>query len=165
MTKTKKVIIYTDGSSLGNPGPGGWAAVLIYGPKRKEISGGFRSTTNNRMELYAAIRGLEAIKRSDKWTIELHTDSRYLADAVNKGWLESWRRRGWKRKSGEILNLDLWKRFWKAYEARKMEIVWERGHSGVKENERCDELAKKAAQEPNLPRDEEYERYYGNKKG
>ncbi len=135
------VSIFTDGACSGNPGPGGWAAVLKYKGHRKEISGGERRTTNNRMELLAIIEGLESLKRP--CTVVVYTDSRYISDAINKGWLTGWKRRGWKRAGNKPLkNMELWKRLASLIRRHKVKFVWIKGHSGHEENERCDTLAK-----------------------
>jgi len=140
-----EVTVYTDGACLGNPGPGGWAAVLLFQEKRKELSGGFAQTTNNRMELTAALEALEALKRPCR--VKLHSDSQYLINAVSKGWAEGWRKRGWMRNKKErALNSDLWERLLKAVSRHEVEWVWVRGHAGNPENERCDELAVQASQ-------------------
>ena len=140
-----EVTVYTDGACLGNPGPGGWAAVLLFQEKRKELSGGFAQTTNNRMELTAALEALEALKRPCR--VKLHSDSQYLINAVSKGWAEGWRMRGWMRiKKERALNSDLWERLLKAVSRHEVEWVWVRGHAGNPENERCDELAVQASQ-------------------
>jgi ribonuclease HI len=150
------ITIYTDGCSLGNPGPGGWAAVLISGDNRKELYGGFRLTTNNRMEILAAVEALKALKSKRKAVI--HTDSRLLVDAVNKNWLGGWQRKGWKKSSGEkVLNPDLWQELVKLLEKRDVEFKWVKGHAGIEENERCDELSKAAAAMAGLPPDKGYE--------
>ncbi|MFQ5865991.1 MAG: ribonuclease HI [bacterium] len=152
MSELKSVTIYTDGACIGNPGPGGYAAVLIYQGKRKEISGGFNNTTNNRMEIMAVIKGLESLKGTCKVT--LYSDSQYLVNSMNKGWVERWRARGWKRNKAEYaLNVDLWKRLLELCEKHKVEFRWTRAHKGTVENERCDQLAYKAAQQPKLPDD------------
>lgn len=156
MDKKKKVIIYTDGSSLGNPGPGGWGAVLIYGKYRKELSGGFRLTTNNRMELYAAIEALNALKSDRSSTVELHTDSSYLVNSFNKGWVFKWQKDKWKKKDKPVLNADLWKELLKQNKQHNVEFVWVQSHVGIKENERCDQLAKEAASKRDLPEDVGY---------
>ena len=136
----KTVHLYTDGACSGNPGPGGWGAVLIYGEARKELSGGERDTTNNRMELTAAIQGLQALREPCR--VILTSDSRYLVDAVTKGWLRSWQRRGWKRGKNEpVLNVDLWQRLLPLLERHQVEFVWVRGHAGHPENECCDRMA------------------------
>ncbi|MDL2285368.1 ribonuclease HI [Desulfovibrio sp. OttesenSCG-928-F07] len=146
------VSIYTDGSCLGNPGPGGWAALLISGVHKKEISGGFKLTTNNRMELTGAIKGLEAI--TGPCSITLYTDSRYVCDAINKKWLQSWQKRGWKKADKkDVLNRDLWQRLVPLLEKHKPKLVWVEGHSGHPENERVDVLARTAAAGTGLPED------------
>lgn len=145
-----KVRIYTDGSALQNPGPGGYAAILQYmdptsNLHERELSGGEADTTNNRMELMAAIIGLEALKRPCE--VELYSDSRYLTDSFNKGWLEQWEYRGWKTAAGkDVLNVDLWERLLKAIKSHRVKFIWIKGHSGHPENERCDVLAKRAAE-------------------
>ncbi|WP_303883703.1 ribonuclease HI [Acetomicrobium mobile] len=159
----KKVTIYTDGACLGNPGPGGYGVVLLYNGHRKEISGGFRLTTNNRMEIYAAIVGLSALNCSCEVT--LYTDSRYLADAMNKGWVRRWKAKGWMRnKKEKALNVDLWKKLLELCEKHKVKFIWVKGHDGNPENERCDELSTSAARLPDLPADEGYERSIKNSK-
>ena len=143
MAKRKQVIIYTDGGCKPNPGPGGYGAVLLYGKHRKEISGGFRRTTNNRMEIYAAIAALEALL--EPCTVVLHTDSQYLANAMGKGWVERWRRQRWMRnKTDPALNVDLWKRLLIMTERHEVTWKWTRGHAGNPHNERVDKLATKA---------------------
>ena len=140
----KEVEIFTDGACSGNPGPGGWGAVLRYGSARKELSGGEAETTNNRMELTAVIRALEALK--EPCAVTLTTDSRYVCDAIAKGWLESWRRRGWKKGDGKpALNRDLWERLLPLLERHRVRFQWVKGHAGHPENERCDALAVAAA--------------------
>lgn len=146
------VTMYTDGSSRGNPGPGGFGTVLISGQYRKEISGGYRKTTNNRMELMAVIVGLEALKKTNT-EITIYSDSKYVVDSVEKGWLWGWVKKGFKEKK----NADLWKRFIPVYKLQKVTFKWVKGHAGVPENERCDQLAVEAAESPNLPADLEYE--------
>ncbi len=136
----KTVHLYTDGACSGNPGPGGWGAVLIYGEARKELSGGERDTTNNRMELTAAIRGLQALREPCR--VILTSDSRYLVDAVTKGWLRSWQRRGWKKAGNDpVLNVDLWQLLLPLLEQHQVEFVWVKGHAGHPENECCDRMA------------------------
>ena len=135
----KKVIIYTDGACSGNPGPGGWAAILKYGENEKELSGGEISTTNNRMELGAVIYALEALKQ--RCDVEVYTDSQYVANALNLGWLESWKSKGWKRKGGEVKNLDLWKVLSDLLEKHNVTFNWVKGHADNEYNNRCDELA------------------------
>ena len=135
----KKVQIYTDGACSGNPGPGGWGAILIYGDIKKELSGGEAATTNNRMELISVIMALEALK--EPCEVALYTDSQYVANAVNLGWLESWRKRGWSRKGGEVKNLDLWIKLIPSLERHKVQFIWVKGHAENEYNNRCDELA------------------------
>jgi len=140
MPGRKRVDIYTDGACSGNPGPGGWAAVLLYGLHRKELSGGERETTNNRMELMAAIGGLEALK--EVCDVRLYSDSQYLVDAVNKGWAVKWRANGWMRnKNDRAKNEDLWERLLALCEGQAVEFIWVRGHSENPHNEECDRLA------------------------
>jgi len=135
----KRVQIYTDGACSGNPGPGGWGAILIYGEVEKEISGGEVSTTNNRMELISVIKALETLK--EPCEVELYTDSQYVANAINCGWLESWRRMGWKRKGGDVKNPDLWIKLIPLLGTHDVKFIWVRGHAENEYNERCDELA------------------------
>jgi len=135
----KKVTIYTDGACSGNPGPGGWGAILMYGDAKKEISGGEVSTTNNRMELISVIMALDALR--EPCVVELYTDSQYVANAVNLGWLDSWRRMGWKRKGGEVKNPDLWIRLVPLLEKHAVSFFWVKGHAENEYNNRCDELA------------------------
>ncbi len=135
----KHVLIYTDGACSGNPGPGGWAAVLIYGKQEKEIVGGEESTTNNRMELKAVIHALLALK--EPCAVEVCTDSQYIANAVNLGWLRDWKKKGWKRKGGELLNVDLWQELDALLGTHKVSFRWIRGHASDAYNERCDALA------------------------
>jgi ribonuclease HI len=150
------VLIYTDGSSLGNPGPGGYGVVLISENTRRELSGGFRRTTNNRMELVACIQALKALKKSRQ--VVLFTDSRYLMNGITKGWALRWRRNGWMRSPTEPAeNADLWAVLLELLERHQVEFQWVRGHAGNPENERCDQLAVQASQKKNLPADEGYE--------
>lgn len=135
-----KVNIYTDGAARGNPGPGGYGVVLIAGKHYKELSAGYRKTTNNRMELLAVISALEAMK-VEGIHITLHTDSKYVCDAVTKGWLFNWQRTNFKGKK----NADLWTQFLRLYPKNKITFMWVKGHAGHKENERCDVLATTAA--------------------
>jgi ribonuclease HI len=152
----KKVIIYTDGACTGNPGPGGYGVVLQYRGVRKELSGGFRLTTNNRMEIMAAIVGLRALKH--RCSVTIYTDSQYLRDSIMKGWAKRWRANGWKRnKKDKAVNPDLWEQLLSLCEQHEVTFEWVRGHSGNPENERCDELAVRAAQQENLPIDTAYE--------
>ena len=135
----KNVKIYTDGACSGNPGPGGWGAILMYGDRKKELSGGEASTTNNRMELTAVITALEALK--EPCQVELYTDSKYVADAINKGWLKNWIKRGWRKKDGPVKNPDLWQRLIPLIETHMVEFIWVKGHAENEYNNRCDELA------------------------
>ncbi len=134
-----KVTVYTDGACSGNPGPGGWAAVLLSGEHRKEISGGEASTTNNRMELLAVINALELLKRPCEVT--LYTDSQYIERAVNQGWLRAWKARGWRRRDGELKNPELWQRLDKLLTAHAVTFRWVKGHAENDLNNRCDALA------------------------
>ena len=135
----KNVKIYTDGACSGNPGPGGWGAILIYGKTEKELSGGEAATTNNRMELVSVITALAALREPCK--VELYTDSQYVSNAVNLGWLESWRKRDWKRKGGEVKNLDLWLKLIPLLDMHMVTFIWVKGHAENVYNNRCDELA------------------------
>ena len=151
----KPVTIYTDGACLGNPGPGGYAAVLLQGRHRKEISGGYRRTTNNRMEIMAAITSLELLKH--RCTVRVHTDSRYVQQSIGLGWAKRWQAKGWRDKDGKRLNWDLWERLLAVCARHEVAFVWVRGHAGDTENERCDMLSVQAAQQRNLPPDTVYE--------
>ena len=152
----KNVTIYTDGGCEPNPGPGGYGVVLISGSARKELSGGFCLTTNNRMEIFAAIVGLEALKFPCK--VRLYSDSRYLVDAMTEGWVERWKANGWWRnKKEKALNTDLWERLLALCARHQVRFEWVKGHAGHGLNERCDELAMTALKQPNLPADEGYE--------
>lgn len=146
------ITIYTDGSSRGNPGPGGFGVVMISGPHRKEISQGYRLTTNNRMELLAVIVALETLK-NPKSQVTVYTDSRYVVDAVEKGWLFGWEKKGFSGKK----NPDLWLRFLQIYRKHQVKFVWVRGHAENKENNRCDKLAVEASSVPPLLDDSGYE--------
>ncbi len=141
-----QVTLYTDGACAGNPGPGGWGAILLYEGCEKELSGGNKRTTNNRMELTAVIKGLEALKQPCR--VEVHSDSRYIVDAINKGWLENWMAHGWRRGPGakkgrgaRVLNTDLWQRLVELLRVHQVEFHWVPGHMGYPENERADRLA------------------------
>ncbi len=134
------VDIYTDGACRGNPGPGGWGAVLVYEGKEKELSGGEASTTNNRMELSSAIAALSALRFHCQVT--LTPDSKYLTDAVNRGWLRDWQKRGWKKADkSPVLNVDLWQQLVELLRIHEVTFVWVKGHAGHPYNERCDALA------------------------
>lgn len=145
--------LYTDGAAQGNPGPGGYGAILKFGGHTKELSQGYRLTTNNRMELMAVIAGLEAIKKLGM-PITIYSDSKYVVEAVKQGWLWGWEKKDFKKKA----NPDLWKRYIILHKKYKPEFVWVKGHAGHPENERCDQLAVSAAQDFDLLVDEEYER-------
>ena len=145
----KKVNIYTDGACSGNPGPGGFGVILKYGEITKEISAGYKNTTNNRMELLAVITGLEALKTECEVT--LYSDSKYVVDSITKGWVYSWQMKGWKKSDGKkALNVDLWQRLLPLLEKHDVEFVWLKGHAGHEYNERCDQLAVAASQADNL---------------
>lgn len=136
MTGRLPIYLYTDGASSGNPGPGGYGIVLKCGDKCREMSGGFSLTTNNRMELLAVIKGLEAI-RWENAEVHVYSDSSYVVNAINKGWLETWKRRGYSK----VKNPDLWMRFSQIYQKHRVSFHWIKGHAGHPENERCDALA------------------------
>ena len=156
MASKKHVIIYTDGACTGNPGPGGYGVVLIFGERRRELSGGYRLTTNNRMELVGPIKGLEALNQSCRVT--LHSDSQYVVESTKEGWAKRWRSNGWMRsKREQAVNPDLWGKLLDLCETHEVEFQWIRGHSGDVENERCDQLAVQAAHGKNLPADDGYE--------
>ena len=139
----KEVVIYTDGACSGNPGPGGYGAVIIFNRHKKEISGGEKQTTNNRMEMMGAIAALEALK--EPCTVKLYSDSRYVVDAIDKGWVIKWQANGWRRnKRDPALNVDLWLRMLAALDKHEAKFLWLKGHSGHPENERCDSLARAA---------------------
>jgi ribonuclease HI len=146
-----QVIMYTDGASRGNPGPGGYGVVLMSGPHKKELSEGFRLTTNNRMELMAVIVGLEALKKPD-CEVTVYSDSKYVVDAVEKKWIYGWVKKGFNK----VKNPDLWMRFLKIYPKHKVRFVWVKGHANNPYNERCDELAVAAALGGGLKVDEGY---------
>lgn len=135
----KEVTIYTDGACSGNPGPGGWGAILMYGTHQKELSGGEPSTTNNRMELMAAIRALELLKEPCR--VDLYSDSKYVIDALEKGWAKGWKKNGWRRKTGPALNPDLWDRLLALCDQHEVRLHWVKGHASNPYNNRCDELA------------------------
>ena len=136
----KKVTLYTDGACSGNPGPGGWGAILMFGEHERELSGGDDHTTNNRMELMGAIEGLQALK--EPCSVALYTDSKYVADGLQKGWAKGWRAKGWKKADGKpALNTDLWERLLNLSETHALEIHWVKGHADNVYNNRCDELA------------------------
>lgn len=144
--------LYTDGAASGNPGPGGFGVVLKFKHHRKEISGGFKFTTNNRMELLAVIVGLESVT-SNELPVKIYSDSKYVVDSINLKWVFGWQKKGFLNKA----NPDLWKRFLKVYDADKHNFIWVKGHASNLENNRCDELAVAASKLPNLLIDEAYE--------
>ena len=153
----KQVTIYTDGGCEPNPGPGGYGVVLLYGGRRRELSGGFRLTTNNRMELFAAIQGLSALK--EPCQVTLYSDSGYLVNAIEKGWAAGWKAKKWMRnKKDPALNPDLWEKILALCAKHQVKFVWVRGHAGNSENERCDQLSTDALHRPGLAVDEMYER-------
>lgn len=152
----KKVTIYTDGACSGNPGPGGYGTILQHGKNRKELSAGFRKTTNNRMELLAVIAGLEALK--DPCEVTVFSDSRYIVDAVNKGWARRWKANGWRRnKKDKAVNPDLWARLLNLLEVHDTKFRWVKGHAGNPGNERADALAVAAVNTKDLAIDQGYE--------
>ena len=135
----KTVTLYTDGACSGNPGPGGWAAILRYGAAVRELSGGEAETTNNRMELMGVIAGLKALK--EKCAVELFSDSQYIVNALNNGWLRDWKRRGWKRRDGELKNAELWQELDGLLAKHAVTAHWVKGHADNEYNNRCDALA------------------------
>ena len=155
------ITIYTDGGCIGNPGPGGYGAVIISGAGRQELSGGFHHTTNNRMELTAAIVALRSL--NEPGDVQLYSDSRYLVDGISKGWAEQWRANHWRRKDrSRALNPDLWEQLLTLCTNRQVTFFWVRGHRGNPENERCDKLSIQAAKGKNLPHDTVYEQEMGS---
>jgi ribonuclease HI len=159
-----RVTIYTDGASRGNPGPGGYGVVLLFGDHRKELSAGFRKTTNNRMEIMGPIAGLEALKHRCKVTV--YSDSKYVVNSIMLGWARKWKKNGWKRNSHDpALNADLWEDLLTLCDQHECEFVWVPGHAGIPENERCDELSVRAAEKADLPPDEGYEEFLRKTRG
>ena len=151
-----KITIYTDGACSGNPGPGGYGTVLQYGEHRKELSGGFRKTTNNRMELLAVIEGLQSLKKPCEVTV--FSDSKYIVDAVNKGWAKRWQANGWRRnRKDKALNPDMWAYLLKLLDTHTVNVRWVKGHAGNPGNERADALAVAASHSDSLDVDEGYE--------
>ena len=151
----KKVEIYTDGACSKNPGEGGFGIVILYNNKRREFSGGFKLTTNNRMEIMAAIKALEILK--EPCIVDLYSDSKYLVDAVQKGWLAKWKKNNWMRdKNKKALNVDLWMRLDELLKIHKVKFIWVKGHANNKENERCDKLARDFIKDGLLIDDENY---------
>jgi ribonuclease HI len=152
-----QVTIYTDGGCKPNPGPGGYGVVLLHPKKRAELSGGFRATTNNRMEMFAAIRGLQVLKRP--CDVTLYSDSQYLVTAITKGWAAKWKRKNWWLNPRQrAKNIDLWEQLLPLCEIHRVQFRWVRGHAGNRENERCDQLSLAARRKGNLPPDEGYEK-------
>jgi ribonuclease HI len=147
------IYIYTDGAAKGNPGPGGYGTILVWGPHRKELSAGYRLTTNNRMELMAVIAGLEALKNPGM-QVTVVSDSKYVVDSISKGWVQGWLKKGFKNKKNE----DLWRRYLAVAKNHQVALKWIKGHAGHPENERCDQLAVMASEGPNLLVDEVYEK-------
>lgn len=151
------ITVYTDGSAKGNPGPGGYGVVMLYKQHRKELSEGFRHTTNNRMELLAVIVALESLKKAGSEVL-IYSDSKYVVDSVEKGWVLSWEKKGFKGKK----NQDLWMRFLRAFRKHKVRFQWVKGHANIPENERCDQLAVQAAEGKELRVDHGYEEHASN---
>ena len=151
----KEVTIYTDGACSGNPGAGGYGVVLMYGAAKKELSEGYKKTTNNRMELLAVIRGLEALKEPCR--VNLYSDSKYVVDAIEKGWVVKWKQNNWMRNKKErASNVDLWEQLLMMLAKHQVKFIWVKGHADNPWNERCDELARMAIQKGNLKEDENY---------
>ncbi|PIE67245.1 MAG: ribonuclease HI [Deltaproteobacteria bacterium] len=151
-----RLVIYTDGSSLGNPGPGGYGTVIAFAEGDRELSGGYRRTTNNRMELLACIIGLEQLETDA--AVTLYSDSRYVVDGIVKGWARRWKNNSWKKSNGEkAMNTDLWKRLLALCDRHDVNFIWIKGHAGNPGNERCDRLANHAAGQPDLPADKGFE--------
>ena len=153
--ESKRVVVFTDGACTGNPGPGGYAVILQFGEHRRELSGGFRRTTNNRMELIAAIKALEALK--EPCAVTLFSDSAYVVNSIAKGWARGWRAKGWRRAGKTVPNWDLWHQLLELCARHQLDAQWVEGHAGHAENERCDELAVLAAGGQGLPVDAGYE--------
>ncbi len=151
--KLKEITIYTDGACIGNPGPGGYAAILLTGKNPTELSGAFRLTTNNRMELMAAIVALDSLK--EKSQVTLYSDSSYLVNAMSQGWVKKWRAKNWKK--GKAENVDLWERLLELCDRHAVTFIWVMGHASNPYNNRCDMLSVQAARGKNLPPDEAYE--------
>jgi ribonuclease HI len=147
-----EIIVYTDGAALGNPGPGGYGVVMMYGQHRKELSEGFRYTTNNRMELLAVIMALRHIKNKEL-SVLVNTDSKYVCDAISKRWLQGWVKKNWKN----VKNTDLWKEYIQVSQGFNVKFNWVKGHAGIVENERCDFLATEAAKNNPTEIDANYE--------
>lgn len=142
---TNAITVYTDGAAYGNPGPGGWAAVMRYGNYKRTLSEGYFKTTNNRMELKAVIEALKKIRKPG-YKVIVYSDSKYIVNAVNEGWLFNWEKKGFKNRK----NPDLWREFLNVYRQHQVKLKWVKGHKGIKDNEACDKLAKAAAEKPQL---------------
>ena len=156
MFELKEIVIYTDGACSGNPGPGGYGCVLRYNKNRRELSGGFCKTTNNRMEIFAALKALDTLKYPCK--VKLYSDSKYLVNAIEKGWAKRWKAQNWMRTRTErAKNHDLWKKMLSLCDIHQIEFIWVKGHASNEENNRCDELAVEACSKPDLPIDTGYE--------
>lgn len=154
--RSDQIIVYTDGGCSGNPGPGGYGAVILNGQERMELSGGYQLTTNNRMEMMACIVALEKVVDLGK-PIHVYSDSSYMINGLSKGWAAGWRRRGWKKSGGEpAVNPDLWQRLLDLYEKLSVELTWVKGHAGHELNERCDRLAVSAGAGSDLMEDKGY---------
>lgn len=152
----KKIVLYTDGACTGNPGPGGYGIVLLFQQHRKEISGGYRLTTNNRMEMMGVIIGLQALK--ERCDVTIYTDSQYIVESIEKGWVSRWQANNWMRnKKDKAVNPDLWAEILSLCKKHKVKFNWVRGHAGNIENERCDQLAVSATKLKDLPIDSYYE--------
>ncbi len=157
MASLERAVIYTDGACLSNPGPGGYGVVVLQGDGRRELSGGFRLTTNNRMEVTAAIVGLEALE--GRSVVTLYSDSKYLVDGITLGWAKRWRSNGWMRNAKErAINPDLWEKLLDLCSQHEVEFRWVKGHASNKENSRCDALSVQAARQKGLPSDCTYEK-------
>lgn len=157
------VSIYTDGACVGNPGTGGYGVVLIFGNHRKELSAGYKKTTNNRMEMMGVIAGLQALKTKCK--VKIYSDSKYVVETIQKGWIKNWKENAWRNRKGEkILNSDLWEKILQLTQVHDVEFIWVKGHDGIRENERCDKLAETAALQVSLLEDEGYEQSREEKK-
>lgn len=157
MNPKPPITIYTDGACSGNPGPGGYGGILRYGPHRREISGGYACTTNNRMEIMAAIKCLELLKYPCE--VKLYSDSRYLVDAIRQNWARRWQANGWKRnRTDAAVNPDLWEWLLQLCDRHRVEFIWVKGHAAAPDNNRCDELAVAAARRDDLPPDPGFNR-------
>ena len=156
LSNSRKIVIYTDGGCINNPGPGGYGVVFVRGKMKKEYSGGFRMTTNNRMELMACIVALQTLRA--KHVITIYSDSKYVVDGISKGWAKKWQANDWKRAGKEMAeNVDLWAELLKLCDKHKVKFEWVKGHAGNPENERCDTLAMEAMSKKGLPSDKNYE--------